>query len=91
MHNIDNINKDKYNNNNSNNTKGHLNHSTARGDNGMNPNINVNMHTKPNPVDINDHVRFSFRSEYQLRKILYNSISYTDINNLFAFYRDGLV
>lgn len=36
-------------------------------------------------------INFSFRNEYRLRKSLYNSISYTDINNLFAYYRDGLI
>lgn len=37
------------------------------------------------------HINFSFKNEYRSRKSLYNSISYTDINNLFAYFRDQLI
>lgn len=40
----------------------------------------------PDKVNIN----FCFRNEYRLKKNLYNSISYTDINNLFAYFRESL-
>ena len=35
-------------------------------------------------------VNFSSRNEYRLKKNLYNSISYTDISNLFAYFRESL-